>query len=221
MRIIPNLSRLRVIALGCWVLSSWCIIYGGRLFAGHTATLLLMLCIALLGLLALAVGVAFWLLSSDRQAGITFDSKGMLLNLGHSSAFISWNNIERAGVAARRDSLLTIGSARQIGIVLHDPQAYIQTYEERLPTRRGLLARGIGLIDTALRPWRCVSDAPIAARLATSQAQTGYHVLVPDALLGGPAAAFVELIDTYRLHPSERRMLESQAWPAGKLEIGH
>ena len=108
MRIIPNLSRLRVIALGCWVLSSWCIVYGGSLFAGHTATTLLMLCILLLALLGLAVGVAFWLLSSDRQAGITLDSKGMLLNLGHSSAFISWNNIDRVGVTARRDSLLTI-----------------------------------------------------------------------------------------------------------------
>lgn len=212
MRIIPNLSRLRVIALGCWVLSSWCIVYGGRLFAGHTATLLLMLCIALLGLLALAVGVAFWLLSSDRQAGITFDSKGMLLNLGHSSSFINWANIERVGVTSRRDSLLTIGSARQIGITLRDSQAYIQSYEDRLPAKRGVLARGIGLLDTALRPWQRVSDAPITARLAACHAQTGYHVLVPEALLGGSAAAFVELIDMYRLQPAERRMLENLAY---------
>jgi hypothetical protein len=212
MRIIPNLSRLRVIALGCWVVSSWCIVYGGSLFAGHTATMLLMLCIELLGLLGLAVGVAFWLLSTDQQAGITFDKKGLLLNLGHSSAFINWANIERVGVTARRDSLLTIGSARQIGIVLRNQQAYIQTYEDRLPATRGVLARGIRLLDTALRPWRRVSDAPIAARLATCHAQTGYHVLVPEALLGGSAAAFVELIDTYRLQPSERHMLESLAW---------
>lgn len=212
MRIIPNQSRLRVIALGCWVVSSWCIVYGGSLFAGHTATMLLMLCIELLGLLGLAVGVAFWLLSTDQQAGITFDRKGLLLNLGHSSAFINWANIERVGVTARRDSLLTIGSARQIGIVLRNPQAYIQTYEDRLPATRGVLARGIRLIDGALRPWRRVSDAPIAARLATCHAQTGYHVLVPEALLGGSAAAFVELIDTYRLQPSERLMLESLAW---------
>jgi hypothetical protein len=211
MRITPNQSRLRVIALGCWVLSSWCIVYGGGLFAGHTATMLLMLCIELLALLGLAVGVAFWLLSSDRQAGITFDSKGMLLNLGHSSAFISWTNIERAGVTARRDSLLAIGSARQIGIALRNSQAYIQTYEDRLPATRGVLARGIWLIDTVLRPWRRVNDAPIAARLATCQAQTGYHVLVPEALLGGTAEAFVELIETYRLQPSERRMLEGLA----------
>ena len=212
MRIIPNLSRLRVIALGCWVLSSWCIVYGGRLFAGHTATLLLMLCITLLGLLALAVGVAFWLLSSDQQAGITFDSKGMLLNLGHSSSFINWADIERVGVTSRRDSLLTIGSARQIGITLRDSQAYMQSYEDRLPATRGILARAVGLLDTALRPWQRVSDAPIAARLAACHAQTGYHVLVPEALLGGSAAAFVELIDMYRLQPVERRKLENPAY---------
>jgi hypothetical protein len=212
MRIIPNQSRLRVIALGCWVVSSWCIVYGGSLFAGHTATMLLMLCIELLGLLGLAVGVAFWLLSTDQQAGITFDKKGLLLNLGHSSAFINWANIERVGVTSRRDSLLTIGSARQIGIVLRNRQAYIQTYEDRLPATRGVLARGIRLLDTALRPWRRVSDAPIAARLATCHAQTGYHVLVPETQLGGSAAAFVELIDTYRLQSSERHMLESLAW---------
>lgn len=212
MRITPNLSRLRVIALGCWVLSGCCIVYGGSLFAGHTATLLLMLCIELLGLLGLAVGLAFWLLSSDRQAGITFDSKGMLLNLGNSSSFINWANIERVGVTSRRDSLLTIGSARQIGIALRNPSAYIQTYEDRLPTTRGVLAHGMRLIDTALRPWRRVSDAPITARLATCHTQTGYHVLVPEALLGGSAAAFVELIDTYRLQPSERRTLASLDW---------
>jgi len=201
MRIIPNLTRLRVIALGCWVLSSWCIVYGGGLFAEHTATLLLMLCIELLALLGLAVGVSFWLLSSDQQAGITFDSKGMLLNLGSSSSFIGWANIERVGVTTRRDSILAIGSARQIGIALRNPHAYIQSYEDRLPTTRGVLARGIWLIDTALRPWRRVSDAPIAARLATCHAQTSFHVLVPEALLGGSAVAFVKIIDTYRLPP--------------------
>jgi len=212
MRIIPNQSRLRVIALGCWILSGWCIVYGGSLFASQAAMLLLTLCIELLALLSLAVGVAFWLLSSDRQASITFDSKGLLLNLGQSSAFISWANIEHVGVTAHRDSLLAIGSARQVGIALRNPEAYIQTYESRLPATSGVLARGIWLIDTALRPWRRVSDAPIAARIATCQAQTGYHVLVPEALLGGTAEAFVTLIDTYRLHPAERRALEGLAW---------
>ena len=211
MRIIPNQPRLRAIALGCWALGGWCIIYGGRLLAEHTATLL-MLSVELLALFVLAIGVAFWLLSSDRQAGITFDAKGLLLNLGHSSAFIGWANIERVGVTARRDNLLTLGSSRQIGIALRDQRAYIQTYEERLPAARGLLARGMRMIDSALRPWRRVSDAPIATQLVACQAQTGYHVLVPEALLGGTADAFVELIETYRLRPSARRSLEGLAW---------
>jgi hypothetical protein len=212
MRIIPNQPRLRAIALGCWVLSGWCIVYGGSLFAGPTTTLLLVLCIELLALFGLAVGVAFWLLSSDRQASITLDSKGMMLNLGHSSAFISWANIERLGVTTRRDSVLALGSARQVGIALRSSQDYIQTYEARLPATRGVFARGIWLIDTALRPWRHVSDAPIAARMATCHAQTGYHVLVPEALLGGKAEALVKLLDAYRLHPSERHTLEALVW---------
>jgi hypothetical protein len=211
MRIIPNQPRLRAIAIGCWALGGWCIVYGGRLLAAHTSTVLVV-SVELLALLGLALGVAFWLLSGDRQAGITLDSKGLLLNLGHSSAFICWANIERVGVTARRDSLLTLGSACQLGISLRDQQAYIQTYEDRLPAARGLLARGVGLIDTALRPWRRVSDAPLAAQMAASKAQTGYHVLVPEALLGGTAEAFVELVETYRLRPSARRTLEGLVW---------
>src|SRR5689334_5650334 len=132
MRIIPNQPRLRAIAIGCWALGGWCIVYGGLLLVAHTSTVLVV-SVELLALLGLAVGVAFWLLSSDRQAGITLDSKGLLLNLGHSSAFISWANIERVGVTARRDSLLPLGSSCQLGISLRDPQAYIQTYEDRLP----------------------------------------------------------------------------------------
>ena len=210
MRIIPNQPRLRAIALSCWALGGWCIVYSGRLLAEHTAALLV-LSVDLLALLVLAIGVAFWLLSSDRQAGITFDSKGLLLNLGHSSAFISWANIERVGVTARRDSLLTLGSSRQIGIALRDPQAYLQTYEERLPAARGVLARAMRLIDSALRPWRHISDAPIIAQLTAHHTQTGYHVLVPEALLGGSAQAFVELAELYRLRPSARRTLEGLA----------
>jgi hypothetical protein len=173
--------------------------------------ILLALSVELLALFALAIGVAFWLLSSDRQASITLDGKGLLLNLGHSSAFICWANIERVGVTARRDSLLTLGSSRQIGMALRDPQAYIQSYEERLPAAHGLLAQGIRMIDSVLRPWRHVSDAPITAQLAACHIQTGYHVLVPEALLGGTAEAFVELVDTYRLLPSARRSLEGLA----------
>jgi hypothetical protein len=211
MRIMPNRPHLRTIALGCWVLSSWFIVYGGILFARHQATTLL-LCIELLASLGFAVGMAFWLLSNDQQTSITFDSKGMLLNLGHSSSFISWDNMERVGVTSRRDSLLTIGSAHQVGIALRNPQEYIQTYEERLPHRRGALARAVWQIGTLLQPWQRTLDAPIAARIATCHAQTGYHVLVPEALLGGRADAFVKLIDTYRLYPAQRRALKGTVW---------
>jgi len=212
MRIMPNQPYLRTIALGCWALSGWCIVYGGILFASHPATTLLLLCIELFASLGLAIGVAFWLLSSDQHASITFDSKGILLNLGHSSSFISWDNMERVGVTSRRDSILAIGSARQVGIALRNAQDYIQTYEDRLPTRRGLLARGVRLIGAALRPWQHPNDTPIAARIAACQAQTGYDLLVPEALLGGSADAFVKLIDTYRLHPAERRGLRAPVW---------
>ena len=43
-----------------------------------------------------------------------------------------------------------------LGLSLRDPQAYIQSYEERLPAARGLMARGVRLIATTLRPWRRV-----------------------------------------------------------------
>jgi hypothetical protein len=35
----------------------------------------------------------------------------------------------------------------------------------------------------------------------------GYDVLVPEALLGGAADAFVDLVDTYRLRSADRRTL--------------
>jgi hypothetical protein len=108
MRITPNQPRLRAVALGCWAVSGWCTIYSGRLITQAAGATLLVIGIELLALLVLAVGVAFWLLSGDRRAGITFDSKGLLLNLGHSSAFISWANIERLGVTAHLHISITL-----------------------------------------------------------------------------------------------------------------
>jgi hypothetical protein len=212
MRIPPNQPRLRAVALGCWALSGWCIIYGGRLVINHTEAALLIISIELLALLGLAVGVAFWVLSTDRRAGITFDSKGLMLNLGNSSAFISWHNIESLGVTKHRSSLFTLGSQRQLGITLRDVQPYLQSYEARLPSARGALAHGVRLIGAALRPWRRLHAAPSAAQMAACRAQTGYDVLVPEALLGGATEAFVELAEMYRLHPSQRRTLEGLVW---------
>jgi hypothetical protein len=209
MRITPNHPRLRLVALGCWVVSSWCIIQGGRLVGARPGLSLMIVGVELLGLLLLAIGVAFWQMSIDKRAGIVFDTKGLLLNLGHSSAFIAWENIEQVGVSGYRASLLALGSRQQLGIRLRDVRAYVQSYEDRLPAAHGLLARGLHLIESLLRPYQRLTDAPILGQLAQARAETGYDVLVPEALLGGGADAFVDLVDTYRLRSSERRTLGS------------
>ncbi len=209
MRITPNLPRLRVVALGCWALGAWCVVYGSRLVATQPAITLLIVGVLLLALLLIAIGVAFWQLSNDQRAGIVFDTKGLLLNLGHSSAFIAWNNIERVGTCDHRANLFTVGSRQQLGIVLRDVRPYVQSFEERLPAGRGLIARALRLIESLLRPYRRMDDRLLTEALAANHTQTGYHVLVPDALLGGDARAFAELVETFQLRPSERRMLES------------
>jgi hypothetical protein len=208
-RITPNLPRLRVVALGCWAIGAWCVIYGSRLVIARPAITLLIVGVELLALLLFAIGVAFWQLSNDKRAGIVFDAKGLLLNLGHSSAFIAWNNIERVGTCAHRANVLTVGSRRQLGIALRDVRPYVQSYEERLPAAQGVIARGLRLIESLLRPYRQVDDRPLTANLAANRAQTGYDVLVPETLLGGDATAFAELVETYQLRPSARQILES------------
>jgi hypothetical protein len=212
MRITPNQPRLRAVALACWIVGGWCVIYGARLVAGGAHLTALLIFVELLGLLALAVGVAFWLLAGDRRAGIVFDAKGLLLNLGHSSAFIAWENIERVGVTAYRSSLFDLGSRRQLGIALRDVSAYMQTYEQRLPAGGGALAGALRLLDRSLRPLRRHNDRPVVSQLALFRAKTGYDVLIPEALLGGKAEAFAELLDSYRLHPNDRRTLDGMAW---------
>lgn len=208
MRIAPNLPRLRAIALGCWAVGGWCIVYGARL-AGEPFGMPLLLSAELLGLLLLAIGLAFWLLSNDYRAGIVFDAKGILLNLGHSAAFIGWDNIARIGVTQRRDSLLAIGSRRQIGIRLREVEQYVQSYEQRLPAARGVFGRAVGLLAQTLRPQHQADDYVLREHLSNCRAQTNYDVLIPEALLGGKAEAFAALLECYRLQPDERRTLES------------
>ena len=204
MRIIPDQPRLRVVALTCWVLGCWCLVEAMRLLTAPTISRLLALGVVVLALLAFAVGVAFWLIGTDRHAGITFDAKGVLLNLGHSSAFISWQNIRRVGVTRQRASLLALGSARQIGIELRDVTQYFQTYEERLPAARGPLSGAVRLIRRLLHGSTPTNDQALRAATAHSRARTGYDLVIPEALLGGRAELFADLVDSYRLRAAER-----------------
>jgi hypothetical protein len=212
MRITPNQPRLRAIALACWVLGGWCLIYSARLLLGGAFQIWLAVFVMLLALLALATGVSFWMLGGDRRAGIVFDAKGLLLNLGHSSAFVAWENIEHIGVTKHRASLFDVGSQKQIGIALCDVHAYVQSYEQRLPSGHGALAWALRALDKLLRPFRKPDDRPLVTRLASFRAATGYDVLIPEALLGGKAEAFALLVEGYRLQPAERLGLDGMAW---------
>lgn len=207
MRISPNHPRLRLVALACWAISGWCIVQGSRLTVNSPSVALMIAGVEVLGLILLAIGLAFWQIGIDKRAGIVFDTKGLLLNLGHSAAFIAWENIERVGVSSYRSSVLSLGSHHQLGIRLRNTDAYVQSYEERLPAARGLIARSLRLLQSTLRPLQRHSDQPIASQLAQYRSETGYDVLVPEALLGGRASAFAELLDTYRLRLSERAVL--------------
>jgi hypothetical protein len=212
MRITPNQPRLRTVALACWAFGSGCMIYGARLAVTQASLMFLIASIEVLGLMAIAVGIAFWLLSNDRRAGIIFDAKGLLLNLGHSSSFVAWENIERVGVTTYRSSLFDLGSRYQAGLALRDASTYAQTYEQRLPATRGVLARALRLIDRMLSPFRTGGDQPLMTQLAFFRVKTGYDVLIPEALLGGKAQAFTELLEAYRLRPEERRTLDGMTW---------
>lgn len=207
MRIYPDLRRLRTVALGCWVVAAWCIVYAARLNAPP-----LVVSALLLGLLLLATGVSFWLLSGDQRAGIIFEPKGIMFNLGHCSSFVAWDDIERVGVARRRDSLLALGSRRQIGIALRDSQKYVQSYEPRLPAAGGVLGGALRLLALALRPLRRDDEESLRRHLAACRAQTNYDALIPEALLGGRAEAFVGLVECYWLHPDERQTLDQCGW---------
>jgi hypothetical protein len=85
----------------------------------------------------------------------------------------------------------------------------VQSYEDRLPAAQGLLAGGLRLVQSLLRPYQRAADTSIVGYLAQCRTGTGYDVLVPEALLGGTAEAFVDLLDTYRLRSSERQTLGS------------
>ncbi|MBC8159988.1 MAG: hypothetical protein H7Z42_02120 [Roseiflexaceae bacterium] len=196
-----NLPRLRVVALVCWGLGALCFIRGGALSMEAPALVALTISTTLLGIILLALGVAFWLLGTDRRAGVVFDSKGLLLNLGSSTAFIAWEDIERVGVSSYRSHLLMIGSQQQVGVALCNAVRYVQSYEERVPASPSLFARALRPLQRLLRRFHHASDRPLLARLANNRARTGFDVLIPGVFLGGSAEHVAELINSYRAVP--------------------
>lgn len=204
MRIALNHPRLRAIALGCWALGGWWIVQIGLLTSSFYSTWMVVLMV-FTGVLLLALGVAFWALSGDRRAGVVFDAKGLLLNLGNSASFVEWDNIERLGTSTHRSNWLSIGSAHALGIRLRDSTAYLQSYEVRLPAANGLLGQMLRLLQRVLTRTGALGHSPSAAELARTRLRTGYDVLVPEALLGGAAVAFVDLAEQYRRDTAAER----------------
>lgn len=192
----PNRARLRQIALVFLGLGVSFFAVGILLATPSPVSHALMVTAEMIALPLLAIGLAFWTLSRDRRAGVIVDSKGLLLNLGHSSAFIAWSNIERAGVTGRCTSVLALGSRRQLGIALRDVQPYIQSYETRLPAAPGPLEWGLRLVEYGLRTRRRRSqDIELALYLASCRRRTGYDVLIPEVLLGQQAASFASQLE--------------------------
>lgn len=197
MRVLPNHHRLRTVAFGCWVAAAWWVVLLTITSLQDIAPLL-SVCIALLSILLLALGIAFWLLGRDKRAGIVFDSKGLLLNLGSSASFVSWENIELLGVSKRRMNWFALGSTRQMGIRLRDSQAYLQSFELRLPAAEGVIATLLRSIFYALRLYGPTESLPTVASLTRMRERTGYDILVPETFLGGSADSFVDLVYAYR-----------------------
>lgn len=197
MRTTPNHARLRGVAVLFLSLGAAAI----ALVSARPFHPMLLMIGSALSLPLAAVGLAFWSLSRDRKAGVIADSKGLLLNLGHCSAFIAWDNIERVGTTSCFTSVLTLGSRRQLGIALRDVRPYIQSYEDRVPSASGPIQEGLRLVQRALRARRPLADAELALHLAASRRRTGYDVLIPEALLGQPAITFADLLDERRQCP--------------------
>lgn len=209
MRITPNHPRLRIIAVGCWVIGSWLFIHNGLIEGGQEVRLL-SISITIAAMLLLAFGISFWLLGNDRRAGLIFDSKGLMLNLGHSASFVAWEQIAEIGVCRRRVSILALGSRTQLGIRLRDPDAYLQSYEPRLPASKGLLATAVRRVQLLTHHVGSRDGIPTLEDLQRLRAYTGYDVLIPEALLGGHAEALVTMLEAYRYDPLQRRSLASK-----------
>lgn len=212
MRITPNHPRLRIIALICWACASWWIIQSSLLASLDNAVLLFLL-IVLAAVVILALGIVFWLLGTDSRAGVVFDTKGLMLNLGHSAAFVTWENIAAVGVCNHHASLLSLGSTRQLGIKLHRPEDYLQSYEVRLPASRGVMGAAVRWLQGLLRPMHREEALLTLEDVARTRARSGYDVLIPEALLGGKAVSFVEMVRAYRYNYQVRHTLSLSKIP--------
>ncbi len=185
-----------MIALSCWAIGAWVVIQPG-LLSVQTLSAALAASGAILASIMIAVGIAFWLIGNDRRAGVAFDRKGLLLNLGPSASFVAWDNIATLGICQRYSNLLALGSSSQLGITLRDPAAYLQSYETRLPASQGPLAAAVRVIERLLRHDR-VAQEPTVALIAARRRRLGYDIVIPETQLGGSARAFIALIDAYR-----------------------
>lgn len=204
----PNFSKLRIIAIVCWLISGWWMIQLSQLDEIITMPLFFIAKI-LSSAIFLAVGIAFWQLGTDKRAGVSFDSKGMMLNMGWYAAFVGWENVADMGSSSYRASLLSIGSARQLGIKLQQPERFAQSYEERLPASRGPLAKALRLLAWATRkPQHATSPQTVLQQLRHCRARTGYDILIPETMLGHDVEHFLELVQPARFimgHTAQQR----------------
>lgn len=212
MRTYPNYTRLRFVAIFCWIISSWLILQSAQI-QYFTQPLLLPVAQTLASLLILAVGIAFWQLATDPQAGVVLDKKGMMLNLGHYAAFIDWDNVAEIGVSHHRSSLLSLGSARQLGIRLQEPAPVIQSYEERLPASRGPLGAALRHLHRVLQPLNNSDPDAWGSHLAHTRARTGYDILIPEAILGQKIDMFIATARSFQ-HPVRRYESQPDLLPA-------
>jgi hypothetical protein len=120
-----------------------------------------------------------------------------MFNMGYYAAFVAWENIAALGVTTHRSSLLSLGSPHQLGITLHDPQTFLQSYEERLPATRGPLGKALRLLARIMRQFSRSCSEVSPRSLERMRQKTGYDIVIPEALLGMPATAFVEIVESY------------------------
>jgi hypothetical protein len=209
MRLYPNLLRLRIVALGTWITAALAVVYGLQLSNQQPQIpFALVFAMQIFSLIGLAIGIGFWQLSTDRQANIQLEPKGISLQLGHAAAFVHWDNIAALGVTTQRDSWLSLGSQRSLGIRLNDLTLYTQSYEERLPTQAGVLGLALRQIKRVIGNESANLDARLLNHLTSNRKRTSYDIIIPETFLGGQAAAFVKLADAYRIYPVWRRSLD-------------